>query len=181
MNVETQKMVEQFLKLPEKAQVLWFKWLKCFPNDATKFATMNGFDVSECNSPIESIFFIALKIWTYMYVSDKDVGFRIRRQKRIDISDKKYYVADFVLEHENKPTKKLIIECDGHEFHEKTKAQVAHDNERDLALKKLGYDILHFSGSQIYNESLKCAKEAYEYYYQIWENENGKSRMDSSA
>lgn len=58
---------------------------------------------------------------------------------------------------------KLIIECDGYEFHQKTRQQVQKDNEREYDLKMAGYEILRFSGSQIYNEPLKCAEDTYNY------------------
>jgi very-short-patch-repair endonuclease len=57
----------------------------------------------------------------------------------------------------------LIIECDGHEFHKATKEQIKHDNERDYDLKMAGYDVLHYSGSQIFNDPIKCANEIYDY------------------
>ena len=57
----------------------------------------------------------------------------------------------------------MVIECDGHDFHKLTKSRVSHDNQRDYDLKIAGYDVLHFSGSQIYSDPYKCAKEVYEY------------------
>lgn len=58
---------------------------------------------------------------------------------------------------------KLAIECDGYEFHQKTKEQVQKDNEREFALKMAGYDVIRFSGTQIYKEPLKCAINTYNY------------------
>lgn len=56
-----------------------------------------------------------------------------------------------------------MIECDGHEFHEKTKEQVIYDNEREYKLKSAGYDVLHFSGSEIYNNPYECAEKTLNY------------------
>ena len=61
---------------------------------------------------------------------------------------------------------RLVIECDGHEFHKLTKEQVKHDNERDFNLKDCGYDVIHFSGSQIYENPWKCADEVCRYLTQ---------------
>ena len=58
---------------------------------------------------------------------------------------------------------KLAIECDGHDFHEKTKEQVARDNEREYFLKMQGFDVLRFSGSQIYTKPFRCARQIYNY------------------
>ena len=37
--------------------------------------------------------------------------------------------------------KKILIECDGYEFHQKTKKQVENDNKREYDIKMLGYNI----------------------------------------
>lgn len=58
---------------------------------------------------------------------------------------------------------KLVIECDGHNFHEKTKEQVIRNNERDYDLQLAGYKVLHFSGSQIYESPLSCANDIYNF------------------
>ena len=51
----------------------------------------------------------------------------------------------------------LVVECDGHDFHERTKAQAATDRARDRALQDLGYTVYRFTGSEIYREPMKCA------------------------
>ena len=121
-----------------------------------------------CDSPIETIFYIA-----YM-CQIIEMGFPytelliLYRQTEIIAEDKRYRV-DFLIDTEsvsgikkNKPVK-LVIECDGHDFHEKTKEQVERRNKRDFELKKVGYDVLHFSGSQIYKDPIDCAKKVIDY------------------
>lgn len=54
---------------------------------------------------------------------------------------------------------KIVIECDGHDFHEKTKEQAKHDKERDRYLTSQGYKILRYTGSEIYNDFVKIEKE----------------------
>lgn len=54
---------------------------------------------------------------------------------------------------------KLIVECDGHEFHEKTKKQAARDKRRDRALQSLGYKVFRFTGTEISGNALACAEE----------------------
>lgn len=88
-------------------------------------------------------------------------------QKEIKANGKKY-IVDFYFEEDeyvNKfnTDKKIIIECDGYEFHQKTKEQVQKDNEREYNLKMAGYEILRFSGTQIYNNPFKCAEDTYNY------------------
>lgn len=58
--------------------------------------------------------------------------------------------------------KEIIVECDGHEFHEKTKIQAARDKKRDRVLQSKGYNVFRFTGSEIYNDAISCAYEVYE-------------------
>lgn len=53
----------------------------------------------------------------------------------------------------------IAVECDGHDFHEKTKKQAAHDKKRDRYLQREGYKVLRFTGSEIYADPVACAKE----------------------
>lgn len=54
---------------------------------------------------------------------------------------------------------KIAIECDGHDFHEKTKEQVARDKSRDRFFASKGWKLLRFSGSEIYKDPTKVADE----------------------
>lgn len=56
--------------------------------------------------------------------------------------------------------KQLIIECDGHEFHEKTKEQSKRDKERDRLMQSMGYLVFRYTGSEIWNDAFKCASES---------------------
>ena len=51
------------------------------------------------------------------------------------------------------------IECDGHDFHEKTKEQVARDRSRERALQAAGIRVVRFAGSEIWNEHWWCVQE----------------------
>lgn len=53
----------------------------------------------------------------------------------------------------------LVIECDGHDFHEKTKGQAKHDKERDRNLQLEGFRVMHFTGSEVFKDSDKCADQ----------------------
>lgn len=54
----------------------------------------------------------------------------------------------------------VAIECDGHEFHERTKEQAARDKSRDRALTAAGWKVLRFTGSEIWRDANQCANEA---------------------
>lgn len=53
----------------------------------------------------------------------------------------------------------LVIECDGHEFHERTREQAARDKNRDRELLNSGYPTMRFTGSEIISSPLKCANQ----------------------
>lgn len=58
------------------------------------------------------------------------------------------------------PDSVLAIECDGHDFHEKTKAQALRDKGRDRHLLSHGINTIRFVGSEIYRDPVACAGEA---------------------
>ena len=58
---------------------------------------------------------------------------------------------------------KLVVECDGHDFHERTKEQAAKDRSRDRALQDAGYAGYRFTGSEIYRDLFKCADQVLEW------------------
>jgi len=151
-------MLEEFEKLPLKAKELIFDNL-----DDIDLKLLDSILLycGYCDSPIEKILATALVIET------KD-GLYFEPQYEIQTENKKY-IVDFLIfgdEFVNSFLKKdfqLIIECDGYDFHQKTKKQVDYDNQREYDLKMEKYEILRFSGSKIYNEPIKCANEILNY------------------
>ncbi len=73
------------------------------------------------------------------------------------------YRVDFVLTTERDEARtdfmereihyRYAIELDGHEFHERTKEQAQRDRERDRNLAAIGYQVLRYTGSEIYKDS----------------------------
>lgn len=57
-------------------------------------------------------------------------------------------------------TLRLVVECDGHDFHERTKAQAIKDRRRDRALQSQGLKVFRFTGSEITAAPSLCAMEA---------------------
>lgn len=51
------------------------------------------------------------------------------------------------------------MECDGHDFHEKTPEQVSHDRQRDRDFQAGGIAILRFPGWQVHRDPKHCARE----------------------
>jgi very-short-patch-repair endonuclease len=54
----------------------------------------------------------------------------------------------------------VIVELDGHDFHDKDKRQRSYEKARDRALVKAGYRVLHFTGSDVVKDPFACAFEA---------------------
>jgi very-short-patch-repair endonuclease len=53
----------------------------------------------------------------------------------------------------------LAVECDGHNYHNKTKEQARHDRKRDRWLQKHGWQVVRFTGSEIHEDASACAEE----------------------
>lgn len=64
--------------------------------------------------------------------------------------------------------RRLIVECDGHDFHERTKEQAAKDRGRDREFQLRGYSILRFTGSELYANPLACARQVGEWIEMGW-------------
>lgn len=54
---------------------------------------------------------------------------------------------------------RLIVECDGHDFHERTKEQAARDRDRDRQAQLAGIEIFRFTGSELWRDPLGCADQ----------------------
>ncbi|WP_315833926.1 DUF559 domain-containing protein [Bradyrhizobium prioriisuperbiae] len=55
--------------------------------------------------------------------------------------------------------RKLIVECDGHDFHERTKEQASKDRGRDREAQTSGFEIFRFTGSELWRDPMGCAKQ----------------------
>lgn len=70
------------------------------------------------------------------------------------------FLIDVLFKGENAGT--IVVECDGHEFHERTKEQAARDRSRDRELTLAGHKVFRFTGSEIYRQPVGCAFEIHE-------------------
>lgn len=119
---------------------------------AAREAGYETFDLYETNHDIDSYApgsSCELAIWPQFEVGKYRIDFRLVA---------KAYDARL-----NPPwsTRKIMVECDGHEFHERTKEQAKRDRAKDRHLQALGYKILRFTGSEIWADPYKCAKETF--------------------
>lgn len=53
----------------------------------------------------------------------------------------------------------VAIEIDGHQWHEKTKEQVMRDKKRERYFLRRDFQVMRFSGTEVFYNSDECAKE----------------------
>lgn len=112
------------------------------------------------SSPIEQMF---LMEWKYADVENRfNVDLEPQAEIHTDAGD---YHVDFLVT--SKSTGELgtaiVIELDGHDFHERTKEQVERDNKRQRAITKAGMRVLRFSGREIVMKGRKCIQEVIDF------------------
>jgi very-short-patch-repair endonuclease len=73
------------------------------------------------------------------------------------------YRIDLALRVPDYRFKWLFIECDGHNFHERTKEQAARDRQKDRDIQAAGVPILRFTGSEIHRNLEACAAQVFQF------------------
>lgn len=61
----------------------------------------------------------------------------------------------------------LIVECDGFDWHDRTKDQAWYDRKRDREVTKIAHRILHYSGQEIYRDPQACAADVFDHLNHI--------------
>jgi len=108
---------------------------------------------SRCESPIEALLYLELLLrhvferWPDMVWTQYKIG-----PYRVDIA------AEFKL---GSKTHKVAIECDGHDYHERTEQQARHDKNKDRFLQSQGWLVARFTGKEITECPKKCAEEIF--------------------
>lgn len=102
-------------------------------------------------SPIESIYWLEL------------AGPAFTRSVRVQYEPIGYepYVPDFELSRGNEL---LIVELDGHDFHEKSREQAEHDKRRDRWFAAKGLRVIRFTGSEVWRNARACIDEALAFF-----------------
>ncbi|MGY3359766.1 very-short-patch-repair endonuclease [Bradyrhizobium sp. GM0.4] len=80
------------------------------------------------------------------------------------------YRIDFAIRLPKYRFKYLFIECDGHDFHERTKEQAARDRVRDREIQKAGYPVLRFTGSEIHRNAGACGQQIIDFINDRYED-----------
>lgn len=53
----------------------------------------------------------------------------------------------------------VVVECDGHDYHDRTKQQAARDKARDRFITSIGIPVFRFTGSEIHHNPKRCVDE----------------------
>lgn len=149
--------------LEKRGQDLKEEWM-----DTTKTDIIR----KEIESPLEKLFFVEWSYQTFQYEDLKD--FFITPQYCIG-----NYRVDFVIYKatldewhnggaytypEKHKDKSLIIELDSYLWHGSDPTQFTKEKERERELKKEGWDMMRFSGREIYNNIERCIEEVIGYF-----------------
>lgn len=124
--------------------------------------------VENLQSPIEDLFFIACSAMCESAleplntqlgeVMSKDRGVYVRPQAAFGP-----YRVDFLMWQSGLAPEEVyspvIIELDGHDFHDKDAKQRSYEKARDRYLVRAGHRVLHFTGSDIVRDPFKAAHE----------------------
>ena len=139
-------------------------------------------ELSQCESPIERLFLLAAwsrGVWTgrleIMHSTTVSVLTEACRSEaravvapQVQIGS---YRVDFLFalaRSDGEPICLVAVECDGHDFHEKTKAQAARDKSRDRDLAGHGVTVMRYSGSEIWRDPGARADEVLNYLNSEW-------------
>lgn len=140
-------------------------------------------DFQSMESPLERKFYIALRI-----VSRNERAFkwmpRMEIHANAEVLGTNYRVDFWICTpdeiDEPNPPVSFCVEVDGREYHHMTKEQVNKDYQREREIMiATAEPILRFTGSEIYNDPIKCAREAIDMYimlYTEWLNRHGVRR-----
>lgn len=114
-------------------------------------------------SPIERLFFAAATLVNFvdLYWFDFGMGPSGKFMSHVSQQEKiESYRVDFLITGTGSLDGiNIVIECDGHDFHERTPEQALYDRQRDRRLQALGYYVLRFTGVELHTQPFACAIE----------------------
>src|SRR5215472_19012809 len=124
--------------------------------------------LERCESPIERLFAIAM--WGELKLSFPEIAWESMEAPYPECEGTFFaqahigpYRADFMISIPQPLA--LIVECDRHGYHDRTKEQARRDRQRDRWFQTKGYIVLRFAGSEIVKDPQGCAKQVRETIY----------------
>jgi very-short-patch-repair endonuclease len=123
-------------------------------------------------SPIEQILYVAMKtVFHVMSESPSDAvydkhgndahshGYDIRPQVKIGKYRVDFLVGCIGVANSKIYNREVIVECDGHNFHDKDKKQRAYEKARDRYFQSEGLTVFHYTGAEIAGNPIDAASE----------------------
>jgi very-short-patch-repair endonuclease len=101
------------------------------------------FPPRQFSSPVEQSFYHAARA----------AGLSLRCQTAIGP-----YFADFTHSRGWLRRKRFVIEIDGHQYHHTSKQQVQADYRRERYLEAHGWQVVRFTGSEVYRNAADCVR-----------------------
>lgn len=128
---------------------------------------------AHCESPIEELLLAALfhehrvHEFVLVFMGNYEPSERHVRDETVYVYQQASvgpYRVDFLFHDASVPVeiadpRWMVVECDGHDFHERTKEQARRDKQRDRFFQSKGYKVLRYTGSEIWADPEKCAEE----------------------
>jgi hypothetical protein len=112
-----------------------------------------------CESPIEEIFAWYWVVWTECCPFG-EMPLVLVPQFWFDDRDFGRYRFDFAVSN-YRTGRKVAIELDGHEWHERTREQVEARNLRDRRMQLHNWKIIHYSGAEVIRDGIGAAATAW--------------------
>lgn len=145
-------------------------------------------------SPLEATFLAWWEAVDRLEAAGSDISVRLSllNQHRVKVGDREYR-ADFVISVGDTDFSYeahvagyhyplILVELDGHDYHERTKAQVIDRDQRDRALLAAGWRIFHFSGSELVRNPERCVREVRDLAEEaLWELHRAMNRRRFDA
>ncbi len=94
-------------------------------------------------------------------INNYKVDFYIETERPADQFQIEYYFKKAETPYKPVQEAVVIVECDGHDYHERNKKQASHDKKRDRVLQSLGYNVLRFTGSDLWDDVFRHAEEVH--------------------
>lgn len=180
---------EQLLHLPEEVWEPFLLRATAKPVLDLRFAIEQA--ARRCESPIEELMFLALVVAGQRdstgplivdgrepapFEGGEDSFVSIQPQ----VSIGKYRVdfqvvvsTDAILSERLRPIPAewrrgvVLVECDGHDFHERTKEQASRDKRKDRELQRLGFTVFRYTGSDVWRDCAAAAEEVVQHAHKV--------------
>lgn len=118
------------------------------------YSTLFGVLTQHCESPIEALFVAA-----FVYVLLRDPSYKLTPQALIGD-----YRVDFLITlGKDGVERHVIVECDGHDYHERSKQQAERDKSRDRAITSHGLPVFRFTGRELHRNAWGCVEEVLDF------------------